>query len=342
MGVRVIGAERIGAREGTRPLGRRARNAGPTPTAQPWPGFVNRAGETEQLDAVLRGRDGEPPLVSVRVIAGTAGVGKSSLALHWAHRVRDRFPDGQLHINLRGYDPGQPVTAREALRRLLPALGVPPDAVPTDVDAAAALYRSQLADRRVLVVLDNAATASQIRPLLPGSGRCLTIVTSRNRLSGLAIRDGAHRLTLGTLPEDEAVALLRAVTTGFRPKDDEQALAELSRLCARLPLALRIAAERAASHPHMRLEELIAELRDGSALWDALGLLEPRGRRLAEAERAFGAALERFREANDAGWQAVVLANRGRARWEAARLVAGFDDARAVAPRARLGRAARG
>ncbi|WP_318279437.1 MULTISPECIES: ATP-binding protein [Streptomyces] len=226
--------------------------------------------ELERLDAVLPGRDGEPVVVSICVIAGTAGAGKTSLALHWAHQVRDRFPDGQLHLNLRGYDPQEPVTAGEALHRFLTALGVPSDAVPPDAEAAAALYRSLLADRRVLVVLDNASTVSQVRPLLPGGDRCLTIVTSRNRLSGLAIRDGAHRITLGTLPEEAAVALLRVVTAGFRPQDDEEKLSELSRLCARLPLALRIAAERAASHPHMRLEELIADLRDESALWDAL------------------------------------------------------------------------
>ncbi|KUO16971.1 hypothetical protein AQJ91_33370 [Streptomyces dysideae] len=127
-----------------------------------------------------------------------------------------------------------------------------------------------LADRRILVVLDNAATAAQVRPLLPGSASSLVVVTSRSRLSGLAVRDGARRLTLGTLPEREAIALLRAVTAGYRPEDDEQQLAELAQLCARLPLALRIAAERAASHPHMRLHDLTADLRDESALWDAL------------------------------------------------------------------------
>ncbi|WP_335979701.1 ATP-binding protein [Streptomyces sp. CA2R106] len=204
------------------------------------------------------------------VIAGTAGAGKTSLALRWAHQIRERFADGQLYINLRGYDPAEPVTAREALPRFLSALGVPADAVPQDLDAAAALYRSLLADRRVLVVLDNAATVGQVRPLLPGSAHSLVLVTSRSRLSGLAVRDGARRLTLGVLPEPEAVALLRAVTAGYRPVDDERQLTELARLCAHLPLALRIAAERAASHPYLRLVDLIADLRDEAALWDAL------------------------------------------------------------------------
>ncbi|MGP3966629.1 ATP-binding protein [Streptomyces sp. 6N223] len=232
--------------------------------------FVNRAAELERLNAVLPAADGEPLVITVCVIAGTAGVGKTSLALRWAHQVEALFPDGQLYVNLRGYDPQEPIGAHEALHRFLTALGVASDAVPADPEAAAALYRSLLADRRMLVVLDNAATVGQVRPLLPGNDRCLTIVTSRNRLSGLAIRDGAHRVTLGTLSEQEAVALLRVVTSEFRPEDDAERLADLARLCARLPLALRIAAERAASNPHMGLEELIGDLRDESALWDAL------------------------------------------------------------------------
>ncbi|MFE5123812.1 ATP-binding protein [Streptomyces sp. NPDC056669] len=232
--------------------------------------FVNRTGELSQLDAILTSQSGDRLVVSIHVVAGTAGAGKTSLVLHWAHQVKDRFPDGQLFVNLRGYDPGEPVTADQALRRCLRALGVPADQIPQDVDDAAALYRSLLAERRILILLDNAATVSQVRPLLPGSGTSLVVVTSRNRLSGLTVRDGARRLTLGTLPEPEAIALLRAVTSGYRLGDDGEKLTELARLCARLPLALRIAAERAASHPHMRIDDLISDLRDESALWDAL------------------------------------------------------------------------
>ncbi|MGY0058474.1 ATP-binding protein [Streptomyces sp. LZ34] len=233
-------------------------------------GFVNRRAELHRLDAILTGGEGDSVVVAICVIAGTAGAGKTSLALRWAHQVKTDFPDGQLYVNLRGYDPGEPITAQEALHRFLTGLGVAAGAVPTDTESAAALFRSLLADRKVLIVLDNAATVTQVRPLLPGHPGSLVVVTSRGRLSGLAVRDGAHRITLGTLPEPEAVALLRAVTSGYRPEDDTEKLAELAHLCARLPLALRIAAERAASHPYMHLDELIADLRDESALWAAL------------------------------------------------------------------------
>lgn len=232
-------------------------------------GFVNRVEELQTLNRLLTD-GGRSVDVSLSVITGTAGVGKTSVALRWAHSIRSRFPDGQLYANLRGYDPGQPAQPDQILDRFLRALGVPPSAVPADLDERAALYRSRLAGRRVLVVLDNAATARQVRPLLPGTDHCLVVVTSRNMLSGLATRDGGRRLTLRMLTEDDAVTLLRAITSPYRSGDDPAELGELARLCARLPLALRIAAERAASRPFMPLGELIEDLRDESALWDAL------------------------------------------------------------------------
>ncbi|GAA4530772.1 ATP-binding protein [Amycolatopsis samaneae] len=233
-------------------------------------GFVNRRAELERLDEALGADRGELPAVGVYVIVGTAGVGKTSLALHWAHSARWRFPHGQLFASLRGYDPGPPVSPEQVLDRFLRALGVRPEAVPAELEDRAALYRSLLADRRVLVLLDNAATVGQIRPLLPGNAECLVLVTSRSRLSGLVARDGARRLALDTLSEEEAVTLLRTVTAGYRGQDSHAELTELAGLCARLPLALRIAAERASSRPLMLLAELITDLRDESALWDAL------------------------------------------------------------------------
>ncbi|MFC7276044.1 ATP-binding protein [Paractinoplanes rhizophilus] len=233
-------------------------------------GFVNRHAELATLTSVAADQHDDPHAAAVTVITGTAGVGKTSLALHWAHQVRDRFPDGQLYVNLRGYDPGPPANTDEVLDRFLRDLGVPATAIPVRLDDRAALYRSLLATRRMLVVLDNAATTGQIRPLLPGTANCLVVVTSRSRLSGLVARDGAYRLGLDILLEDDAVALLGNVTARYRGHDQHRELVELARLCARLPLALRIAAERAASRPMMRLEELIADLRDESGLWDAL------------------------------------------------------------------------
>ena len=229
--------------------------------------FVNRASDLAALDQIL---EGEAAPTVAYVIAGTAGVGKTSLALHWAHRVSDRFPDGQLYVDMRGYDPGTPLTADQALEFFLPSLGVPGSAVPADTESKATLYRSLLAERRMLVVVDNAATVGQVRPLLPGSGTSLVLVTSRSRLSGLMVRDGAHRENLEILPEAESVALLSATMSGYRLADSAEDLAELARLCAHLPLALRVAAERAASRPSMPLADLITDLRDESSLWDAL------------------------------------------------------------------------
>ncbi|MEW9518829.1 tetratricopeptide repeat protein [Streptomyces tubercidicus] len=232
-------------------------------------GFVGRADELAELDA-LHSSDGPDGLVPVMVIAGTAGVGKTSLAVRLAHRVSGRFPDGQLFVNLRGYDTGPPLAPAAALERFLRAFGVPAPAIPVGLEERAELYRSLVAGKRVLVVLDNAATVGQARPLLPGTAGCLTVVTSRHRLSGLAVRDGARRITLDVLTEQQSVDLVAAATRGYRTGDDPSQIAELARLCAHLPLALRIAAERAATHPLLALPELTAQLRDESTLWEAL------------------------------------------------------------------------
>lgn len=249
-------------------------------------GFVNRAHQLQSLDGMVAGDDaGEPGALRVAMVVGTAGVGKTSLAVHWAHRIRSRFPGGQLYVNLHGYDPVPPVPPADVLARFLRALGIPLERIPPGEDERAALFRSAVADRKVLVILDNAATAGQIRPLLPGDGSSLVVITSRTRLSGLAVRIGAHRVSVETLSQAESIELLRAVLSRYRVGDDEAALAELARLCAYLPLALRIAAERAAARPRMPLRELIADLRDESGLWDALSAEDAPGPAEAEAVR---------------------------------------------------------
>lgn len=146
-----------------------------------------------------------PPAVVISAVSGTAGAGKTALAVHWAHRVAARFPDGQLHVNLRGFEPsGQAMEPGEALRGFLDALGVPVTRIPAELPAQAGLFRSLLADKRILVVLDNARDVEQVRPLLPGSPGCMAIVTSRSNLTGLVAAEGAVPLTLDLLTVAEA------------------------------------------------------------------------------------------------------------------------------------------
>ncbi|WP_127503950.1 ATP-binding protein [Actinoplanes solisilvae] len=233
-------------------------------------GFTGRAAELDRLDSVLTS-GGVTAIICA--VAGTAGVGKTALAVRWGHRSRERFPDGQLYVDLRGYDPGRPVDPADALARMLAALGVPPAEIPLGLDEQAARYRTQLARRRMLVVLDNAGTVDQVRPLLPGAGDCVTLVTSRDSLAGLVARDGAYRLDLDLLPVPDATALLRRLI-GPRVDDEPGAVAKLIEQCARLPLALRVAAELAAARPGSALAELVAELADQQ---QRLGLLDPGG-----------------------------------------------------------------
>ncbi|WP_194908872.1 ATP-binding protein [Catenulispora rubra] len=232
-------------------------------------GFVGRVDELRKLEELVSAGDACHG-VRLMVIAGTAGVGKSALALRFAHRTVEQFPDGQLFVNLRGYDSGPAVAPQVALERFLRALGVPPGEMPQGLEERAELYRSLLAGRHVLVLADNAATVGQVRPLLPGDAGCVVLVTSRGRLSGLSARDGARRLTLGLLPVPDAVALVEHAVSGNREADSAADVSELVRLCARLPLALRIAAERAAARPLMPLRELLGDLRGESSLWAAL------------------------------------------------------------------------
>src|SRR5215831_16704533 len=221
--------------------------------------FTGRGGELKELTALLDHTDEETPTVVISAIGGTAGVGKTALAVQWAHQVTGRFPDGQLYVNLRGYDPGQPVTAADALAGFLRALGVRGPDIPAEEDERAARYRSLLAGRRMLVVLDNAGQVEQVRPLLPGSPGCVVVVTSRDALAGLVARDGAQRLDLELLPPQDAIGLLRALI-GERVDTEPAAAAALAERCARLPLALRVAAELAAARPATPLAGLAGEL----------------------------------------------------------------------------------
>lgn len=223
-------------------------------------GFTGRVRELDVLNGMLALGDGAAPgTVMISVISGTAGAGKTALAVRWAHGVADRFPDGQLYMNLRGYDPGPPLPAADALAGFLRALGVPGRDIPSEPAERAALYRSVLAGRRVLVVLDNASSAEQVRPVLPGAHGCAVVVTSRDALAGLVARDGATRLELDLLPARDAICLLRRLIGG-RVEAEPAAAAMLATRCARLPLALRVAAELAAGRPAAPLANLAREL----------------------------------------------------------------------------------
>ncbi len=230
--------------------------------------FTGRSDALRTLDGLLSDADDG---VAIGVISGTPGVGKTTLAVHWAHRVRDRFQDGQLYVNLRGFETAPPVRPIDALAGFLRALGVRPDQVPVDVDQASALYRSMLAGKRVLVVLDNARSAEQARPLLPGNPGCAVIVTSRQRLGGLIAREGGQLVPLDVLSELEAQELLAELLGSERTAGEASSAAELVRLCANLPLALRISAAGLAVHPEQSIASYVDHLQESGQL-DALRL----------------------------------------------------------------------
>ncbi|OLB80596.1 MAG: hypothetical protein AUI14_06170 [Actinobacteria bacterium 13_2_20CM_2_71_6] len=227
-------------------------------------GFTGRAGYLETLDNLLA--EEATAAVVISAIAGTAGVGKTALAIHWAHRVRDRFPDGQLYGDLRGYAPVPAMRPIDTLAGFLSALGVPAQRVPSDLDQATGMYRSLLAGRRILVVLDNAASPDQVRPLLPGTAGCVVLITSRDSLGGLVARDGARRVSLDVLTPDEAEHLLTNILGPQRVAAETGATAELARVCAYLPLALRIAAANLTEHPDLRVSDYLDDLRGGDRL----------------------------------------------------------------------------
>ncbi|GIG88374.1 ATP-binding protein [Plantactinospora endophytica] len=259
------------ARDRVEELRRATATAGPAAPTVPSPrqlpptvpNFAGRTAQLAELDRLLETDPAAAPVALITAVSGTAGVGKTALALHWAHRAADRFADGQLYLNLRGFDPtGPPAAPAEAIRTLLDALGVPPQRIPATLDAQAALYRGLLADRQVLVVLDNARDADQVRPLLPGGPACRVLVTSRNQLAGLVSTGGARPIPLDLLTGTEARQLLAARIGAARMTAEPRAVDDIVAACSRLPLGLAIVAARAALHPEFPLAALADELRD--------------------------------------------------------------------------------
>jgi tetratricopeptide (TPR) repeat protein len=223
--------------------------------------FTGRHQELEALDNLASATVSDTPALVISVVSGTAGVGKTALAVHWAHRVMDRFPDGNLYVDLQGYDPHTQLAPADALGHLLRALGVENAAIPDDIAERAARFRTRTAGRRILMVLDNARDAEQVRLLLPGHPSCLVVVTSRDSLGPLVVHHGARRIDLDRPPLEDAIHMLRTLV-GPRVDDEPRAALELVVRCARLPLALRIAGERVASQHERRIDELVRQLAD--------------------------------------------------------------------------------
>jgi tetratricopeptide (TPR) repeat protein/transcriptional regulator with XRE-family HTH domain len=261
-------------------LGRSARsvNAQVRPAMLPAPPyeFTGRLDSIDQLNRLLRRSQREPTTAVVGVICGPAGIGKTALAVHWGHWAADQFPDGQLYCNLRGFDAGgECVSATEAVQVMLDALGAPPARIPTGLDAQVALYRSLLAGRRALLVLDNARDANQVRPLLPGRPGCMVLVTSRHLPHSLVAIEGAQPITVEVFPPAEAAQFLARRLGDDRVNDHPAALETIVEVCAGLPLALAIVAARAVAKPRQPLHRFADELRMGDRPLDAFAGDDP-------------------------------------------------------------------
>lgn len=227
------------------------------------PDFTGRAEDLALLDEFA---SQSPGAVLISAVAGIGGVGKTALAVRWAHRVASRFPDGQFFINLRGYDPRGPMPPVEAIGIILRAFGIPEVRIPSDVQEAAAMYRAVVADKQILVLLDNAGSVDQVRPLLPGGSGSLVLVTSRELLGGLIARDGARSLRLDALSRSDAVDLLRHTLGRSRADAEADAVGRLADLCGHLPLALRIAAANLAKRPQQTVAGHVAQMESDDRL----------------------------------------------------------------------------
>ncbi|TVT54692.1 transcriptional regulator [Amycolatopsis rhizosphaerae] len=279
------------------------------------PGFIGRRQELQILDGLLSAETGNAPAVGV--VMGAAGVGKTVLTLHWAHRVAHRFPDGQLFADLNGYDEhAQPREPHAVLEVFLRTLGVPDERIPEELPERAALYRSLLDRRRVLVVLDNVRGLEQILPLLPGSGRCCVVATGRCEVGRLLGGHGTTQVRLGVLAEREAVELLDVAIGDSRPASEPESVAELGKLCGHLPLALRISATRLARKPHWTVKHLVSRLKDHRRRLDELDAdndlrtsFEPSYRLLRPNAALLYRRLGLLDSANFEPWVAAALLN---------------------------------
>lgn len=271
-----------------RPAVRSAPTVAPAQLPASVPAFTGRAAQLRELDRLVAEHGAHAPVV-ISAVTGAGGVGKTALAVRWAHQAAQRFCDGQLYADLRGFSSGAPEHPLHVLAAFLRALGLPDEQIPKDVSDAARLYRSVLAGRRMLILLDNVRDPAQARPLLPGSPTCVVVVTSRSRLDGLVAVDGARRVDLDTLPAADAVELLAALVGRDRVAAEPEAAVDLARACAGLPLALRITAAHLVGHPERTLAEQAALLRA-----DALGELTVEGDEHTAVRRTFDLSYQRL------------------------------------------------
>ncbi|MEU7786600.1 tetratricopeptide repeat protein [Amycolatopsis sp. NPDC049159] len=225
--------------------------------------FVGRSAERNALDELLPDDPATGRSVVISSLGGVGGIGKTWLAVRWAHDHVARFPDGQLFVDLRGFSPdGEPMSSETAVRGFLDALGVDADGLPSDPHALSARFRTSVADRRMLIILDNAVSTEQVAPLLPGGSACTVLVTSRNHLTGLQTAHGAQHVVVDVLSEADALALLERKLGRDRVAAEPRAVAELLAYCAGLPLALSIVVSRSSMRPRARLSDLVGELLD--------------------------------------------------------------------------------